>query len=73
MPFLPAGLRPAPQVDSLSEGAQLALAVGALEAVRAVIAHPYMAINMMKEKRLSQRDLIAAIDQIAEQVLRRVK
>ncbi len=74
MPFLPTDLRPTPQVDALSEGTRLALAVGALEAVQAAIVHPYkVRAAPLKHKRLSQRDLIEAIHQIVEQALWRVK
>jgi hypothetical protein len=53
---------------------RLALAVGALEAIQAVIAHPYMVRPApLKHKRLSQRDLIEAINQIVDQALRRAQ
>jgi len=79
MPYLTPELRPAPQADTLSEGVRLAMALGALETIRATIAHPYRRIPRPygrlpeKEKKVSQRDLIAAVDELAESVLRRIK
>ncbi len=71
MPFLSPELRPAPQAETLSVDVRLALAVGALEAVRSWIAEPYLVD--VKKRRLSQRDLLTVVDQIAKQALRRVK